>query len=87
MKKRMLDLIDSSTGSHKDEGVSRFIDLIDSVFDYLSDQLRFFLNQLRLRCRQCSISDSYHIKTIVDSLKSEACARLTLRHIRTTLKF
>jgi hypothetical protein len=67
----MLDPIDSSTGSHQDKGNSDFIDLIDPTFDYLPDQLRFFLNQLRLRCRQCSISDSYHIRTMVDSLKSD----------------
>jgi hypothetical protein len=83
----MLDLIDSSTESHQDEENSVFIDLIDPASNYLSDQLKFFLNQLKLRCRQCSISDSHHIKTTVDSLKSEACARLTLHHIRTTLKF
>jgi hypothetical protein len=83
----MLDPIDSSTGSHQDEGNSDFIDLIDPASDYLPDQLRFFLNQLRLRCKQCSISDSYHIKTTVDLLKSKARARLTLCHIRTTLKF
>jgi hypothetical protein len=47
--KRRLDLIDSSTGSHQDEGNSGFIDLIDPASDYLPDQLRFFLNQLRLR--------------------------------------
>jgi hypothetical protein len=48
---------------------------------YFLNQLRFFLNQLRLRWRQCNISDYHHIKTTVDSLKSEAHARLTSRHI------
>jgi hypothetical protein len=47
--KWMLDPIDSSTGSYQGEGNSGFIDLIDPTFDYLFDQLRFFLNQLRLR--------------------------------------
>jgi hypothetical protein len=83
----MLDPIDSLTESHQDEGNSSFIDLIDPASNYLPDQLRFFLNQLRLICRQCSISDSHHIKTSVNSLKSEARTRLTLRHIKTTLKF
>jgi hypothetical protein len=45
---RMLDPINSSTESPRDEGNSGFIDLIDPASDYLSDQLRFFLNQLRL---------------------------------------
>jgi hypothetical protein len=45
----MLDLIDSSTGLYQEKGNSRFIDLIDPASDYLPDQLRFFLNQLRLR--------------------------------------
>jgi hypothetical protein len=49
LKKRRLDPIDSSTGSHQDEGNSGFINLIDPASDYLPDQLRFFLNQLRLR--------------------------------------
>jgi hypothetical protein len=40
----MLDPIDSSSGSHQGEGNSGFIDLIDPASDYLSDQLRFFLN-------------------------------------------
>jgi hypothetical protein len=48
-KKRRLDPLDSSTVSHQDEGNSGFIDPIDIASDYLSDQLRFFLNQLRLR--------------------------------------
>jgi hypothetical protein len=73
----MLDPIDSSTGSHQTEGNSGFIDLIDPASDYLSNQLIFFLNQLRLRLRQCSISNSHHIKTTLDSLKSEAHAKLT----------
>jgi hypothetical protein len=38
--------------------------MIDPVSDYLPDQLR-------LRQRQCTISDSHHIRTIMDSLKSE----------------
>jgi hypothetical protein len=63
--------IDSSTRSHQDGWNSRFIDLIDPASDYLLDQLNFFLNQLRLRWRQYSILDSHHIKTTVDSLKSE----------------
>jgi hypothetical protein len=42
-------MIDSSTGSHQDEGNNRFIDLIDATPDYLPDQLSFFLNQLKLR--------------------------------------
>jgi hypothetical protein len=67
----MLDLIDSSTGSYQEKGNSRFIDLIDPASDYLPDQLRFFLNQLRLRWRQCCISYSHHINTTVGSLKSE----------------
>jgi hypothetical protein len=67
----MLDLIDSSTGSHQDEGNGGFIDPIDLASDHLPDQLRFFFNQLRLRRRQCSISDSHHIKTTVNLLKSE----------------
>jgi hypothetical protein len=46
---RMLSLIDSSTGSQQDEENSGFIDLIDPTSDYLPDQLRFFLNQLRLK--------------------------------------
>jgi hypothetical protein len=50
-KKRRLDPIDSSTGSHQDEGNSGFFDLIDSPSDYLLDQLNFFLNQLILRWR------------------------------------
>jgi hypothetical protein len=45
----MLDLIDSSIGSHQDEGNSGLINLIDPASDYLLDQLRFFFNQLRLR--------------------------------------
>jgi hypothetical protein len=36
-----LDLIDSSTRSHQDEGNSGIIDLIDSASDYLFDQLNF----------------------------------------------
>jgi hypothetical protein len=44
----MLDPIDFST-SHQDKVNSGFIDLIDLATNYLSDQLRFFLNQLRLR--------------------------------------
>jgi hypothetical protein len=53
----MLDPIDSLTGSHQDEGNSGFIedkgnsgfiDLTNPTSDYLSDQLRFILNQLRL---------------------------------------
>jgi hypothetical protein len=48
-KKQRLDLINSSTGSHQDEGNSGFIDPIDPASDRLPDQLRFFLNQLRLR--------------------------------------
>jgi hypothetical protein len=44
--KRMIDLIDSSTRSHQDEGNSGFIDQIDPAFDYLPVQLKFFLNQL-----------------------------------------
>jgi hypothetical protein len=36
-KKLKLDPIDSSTGSYQDEGNSGLIDLIDPVFDYLSD--------------------------------------------------
>jgi hypothetical protein len=48
-KKRRLDPIDSSIGTHQDEENSVFIDLIDPGSDYLPDQLRFFLNQLRLR--------------------------------------
>jgi hypothetical protein len=40
---------DSSTGLRQDEGNSGFIDLIDPASDYLLNQLRFFLNQLRLR--------------------------------------
>jgi hypothetical protein len=71
LKKRRLDPIDSSTGSHQDEGNSGFINLIDPASDYLPDQLRFFLNQLRLRWRQCIISDSHNIRTTMDSLKSE----------------
>jgi hypothetical protein len=67
----MLDMIDSSTESHQDEGSSGFIDPIDLASDYLPDQLRFFLNQLKLRRRQCSVSDSHHVKTNVDLLKSE----------------
>jgi hypothetical protein len=67
--KRRLDLIDSSTGSHQDEGNSGFIDLIDPASDYLPDQLRFFLNQLRLRWRQYSRSGLQHIRTTMDSLK------------------
>jgi hypothetical protein len=70
-KKRRLDPIDSSNGSHQDEGSGGFIDPIDPMIGYLPNQLRFFLNQLRLRRRQCSISDSHHIRTTVDSLKSE----------------
>jgi hypothetical protein len=69
------------------KGNSGFIDPIDPASDYLPDQLRFLLNQLKLRCKQYTISDSHHIKTFVDSLKSEARVRLTLRHIRTTMKF
>jgi hypothetical protein len=64
MKNRRLDPIDSSTGSHQDEGNSQFIDPIDLAYDYLSDQLR-------LRQRQCSRSGSHHIRTTVDSLKLE----------------
>jgi hypothetical protein len=45
----MLDPIDSSTGSQQDEENSEFIDLLDPTSDYLPDQLRFFLNQLRLK--------------------------------------
>jgi hypothetical protein len=67
--KQMLDPIDSSTRSHQDKGNSRFIDLIDLASGYLFDQLRFFLNQLRLRQGQCNIWGSHHIKTTVDSLK------------------
>jgi hypothetical protein len=70
-KKRRLDPIDSSTGSHQHEGNSRFIDLIDPKSDYLPNQLRFFLNQLRLRWRQCHILDSHDIRTPVDLLKSK----------------
>jgi hypothetical protein len=69
MKKQKPDPIDSWTGSHQDEENSGFIDLIDPASNNLSNQLRFFLNQLRLRRIQCSRSD--HIMTIVDSLKSE----------------
>jgi hypothetical protein len=47
--KKRLDLIDSPTGSHQDEGNSGFIDLIDLESDYLSNQLLVLLNQLRLR--------------------------------------
>jgi hypothetical protein len=46
-----LDPIDSSTRSHQDEGNGGIIDPIDSAFDYLPDQLKFFFNQLRLRQR------------------------------------
>jgi hypothetical protein len=49
MKKRMLDLINSLIGSHQNERNSEFIDLINPVYNYLPDQLKFFLNQLRLR--------------------------------------
>jgi hypothetical protein len=38
--KRRLDPIDSSTGSHQDEGNTGFIDLIDPTSNYLPDQLR-----------------------------------------------
>jgi hypothetical protein len=48
---RMLDLIDFSTRSHQDEENSEIIDPIDSAPDYLSDQLKYFFNQLRLRQR------------------------------------
>jgi hypothetical protein len=48
---RKLDLIDSSTISHQDEGNSEIIDLIDSASDYLPGQLKIFFNQLRLRQR------------------------------------
>jgi hypothetical protein len=48
---RRLDLIDSSTRSHQDEGNSRIIDLIDSASNYLPDQLKFFFIQLKLRQR------------------------------------
>jgi hypothetical protein len=47
----MLDLIDSSTRSHQDNGNSGIIDPIDSASDYLLDQLKFFFNQLILRQR------------------------------------
>jgi hypothetical protein len=49
MKKQRLDPINSSIGSHEDEGNSGFIDLNDSASDYLPDQLRFLRNQLRLQ--------------------------------------
>jgi hypothetical protein len=86
MKKRMLDLIDSSIGSHQDEENSGFIDLIDPAFDYLSEQLEFFLNQFRLRwtvqyIRFISYQDNYKL------IKIRAHARLTSGHIRTILKF
>jgi hypothetical protein len=68
---RRPDPIDSSTSSHQDEGNSGIVDPIDSTSDYLPDQLKFFFNQLRLRQRWGSISNSHHIKAIVDSLKSE----------------
>jgi hypothetical protein len=50
----MLDLIDSSIGSHQDEGNSGFIDLIDPVSNYLFDQLRFFsqLAQIKMKIMQ-----------------------------------
>jgi hypothetical protein len=67
----MLDLIDSSTRSHQDEGNSGFIDTIDLASDYLPDQLIFFLNRLRLRRRQWSRSGSHHIRTTMGSLKSK----------------
>jgi hypothetical protein len=66
MKNRRLDPIDSSTGSHQDEGNNQFIDPIDLASDYLPGQLR-----LRQRQRQCSRSGSHHIRTTVDSLKLE----------------
>jgi hypothetical protein len=71
LKKQRLDLIDSSTRSQQDEGNNGFINPIDPLSDYLSDQLRFFLNQLRLRWRQYSRSGSHHIRIIVDSQKLE----------------
>jgi hypothetical protein len=70
-KKRRVDLIDSSTGSLQDEENSGFINPIDPASDYLPDQLRFFLNQLRLRQRQCSRSGPHHIRTTMNSLKLE----------------
>jgi hypothetical protein len=41
---RRLDPIDSSMRSHQDEGNSGIIDLIDSSFDCLPNQLKFFFN-------------------------------------------
>jgi hypothetical protein len=70
-RKRRLDPIYSSIGSHQDKGNSGFIDLIDPVSNYLPDQLRFFLNQLKLRWRQYSTLGSHHIRITVDSIKSE----------------
>jgi hypothetical protein len=46
---QMLDPIDSSIGSHQDEGNTGFIDPIDPTSNYFSDQLRFSLNRLKLR--------------------------------------
>jgi hypothetical protein len=71
MKKKKPDPIDSSTRSPQDERNSGFIDLFDPTSDNLPKQLRFFLNQLRLRWRRCSRLGSYHIRTIMDSLKSD----------------
>jgi hypothetical protein len=51
--------MDFSTGSHQDEGNSGITDLIDPTSEYLPDQLRFFLNWLRLR--QDSTLDRVHI--------------------------
>jgi hypothetical protein len=45
----MLDPVDSLTELHQDEANSGLINPIDPASDYLLDQLRFFLNQLRLR--------------------------------------
>jgi hypothetical protein len=61
--------------------------MIDPSSDYLPDQLRFFLNQLILKMKTMRYIRFLSYQDNCEFAKIRARARLTSRHIRTTLMF